>query len=77
MRCSTLSSIVLALCGIAKATYTTVDSRYNTTDTIRFKKFEDGELCNGGGAHYTGWADIGDRHLFYCMDYLLHLPSNL
>lgn len=48
------------------AAYSSVPSRYETSgDSIRYKKFADGTLCNGGTEHYTGWADIGDKHLFY------------
>lgn len=57
---------VLLIAARVEAVYTTVQSKYNKSNGIRIKEHADGDICNGGGKHLTGWADIGARHLFYC-----------
>ncbi|KAK2728895.1 carboxypeptidase y [Colletotrichum kahawae] len=46
--------------------YTTITSKFSDY-SIRVKTWhaDDGLLCDGGARHHTGWADIGDRHLFF------------
>lgn len=56
---------VLSIVAGIEAGYTTVQSKYNESHAIRIKEHADGEVCNGGGKHYTGWADVDARHLFY------------
>lgn len=60
-----LGGLLGTLVGTAYAAYDTIESRFNSNHSIRVKTLADGELCNGGGKHYAGWADMGDRHLFY------------
>jgi hypothetical protein len=74
-----LSSLWLCLCVLAivttiDAAYTTVQSKYNESNAIRIKEHVDGNICDGGGKHYTGWADIGARHLFYCETSIFSIP---
>lgn len=52
-----------------------MQSKYNESHAIRMKKHGDGEVCNGGGDHCTGWADVGEPHLFYC-DFALILSCD-
>ena len=61
-----LCFLVLAIAVGIEAGYKTVSSKYNESHAIRIKEHADGKVCNGGGKHYTGWADVGARHLFYC-----------
>ncbi|KAL0934110.1 carboxypeptidase y [Colletotrichum truncatum] len=46
--------------------YKTIASQFSN-HTIRVKSWsaDDTLLCSGGARHHTGWADIGDSHLFF------------
>ncbi|KAL1903421.1 hypothetical protein Sste5346_000047 [Sporothrix stenoceras] len=61
--------LLLALAFVASSTveasYQTIPSKFSPDNGVRVKKLSDGQLCNGGGDHYTGWLDIGRKHLFY------------
>ncbi|KUJ13683.1 alpha/beta-hydrolase [Mollisia scopiformis] len=70
-----LFSVTLLLTNIAEATYRTIKHPHNSNYEIRVKEHADGVLCNGGGKHFTGWADIGDRHLFYWYHPARHVPA--
>jgi cathepsin A (carboxypeptidase C) len=60
------SALLLLLAKSTVARYRTIKHPHNSSYAIRVKEHADGVLCNGGGKHFTGWADVGDRHLFYC-----------
>lgn len=55
------------VCQTVLAGYNTIPSKYSN-NSIRVKSWaaNDDSLCDGGAPHYTGWADIRDRHLFFC-----------
>jgi hypothetical protein len=58
-----LLSLVISECN---AGYEAINSIFDKSNSIRVKHFAEGELCDGGSAHHTGWVDIKDRHLFFC-----------
>lgn len=58
--------LLLLLAKRIDASYRTIKHPHNSNYAIRVKEHADGVLCNGGGKHFTGWADVGGRHLFYC-----------
>jgi len=49
------------------ALYETITSAFDASKSVRVKHFKEGELCDGGSAHHTGWADVKDRHIFFCV----------
>ncbi|PVH77468.1 alpha/beta-hydrolase [Cadophora sp. DSE1049] len=65
MRHLSLLPAIFCFFSDATASFLTVNSTYTTNDSIRYKEFADGELCDGGQKHYVGWADIDQRHIFY------------
>lgn len=64
----TASLLLLPVAAAAAASgYRTVNSTFGDY-AIRYKSWtaDDTKLCNGGSAHHAGWADMDDRHLFFC-----------
>ena len=53
--------------GTALSGYKTVNSSFSDY-SLRYKSWDadDTTLCNGGSKHHTGWADLDNRHLFFC-----------
>jgi cathepsin A (carboxypeptidase C) len=64
-------ALVLAAVGATKAApssgYKTVNSTFGA-DALRYKTWGADSTfpCNGGSRHHAGWADLDDRHLFFC-----------
>lgn len=64
-------ALALAAVGATTATsssgYKTVNSTFGA-DALRYKTWDaDSKFpCNGGSRHHAGWADLDDRHLFFC-----------
>ncbi|KAH6988556.1 Alpha/Beta hydrolase protein [Ilyonectria destructans] len=61
-----LACLVLTVAPALASSYKTVTSKFSS-NTVRFKSWaaDDVSVCHGGAAHHTGWADVGDRHLFF------------
>ena len=53
--------------GGCRAGYETINSTFDRSNSVRVKHFAEGELCDGGSAHHTGWVDIKDKHIFFCV----------
>jgi hypothetical protein len=61
-----LLSLLLLVAG-TEASFKVLKSRFDSNNAIRIKELPlDGDLCKTGRPSYSGWADIGPRHLFYC-----------
>lgn len=63
----TLVWLVVLWGAVSALPYVTVQSRFSD-NTVRYKTWEADEAwpCETGARHHTGWADIKDRHLFFC-----------
>lgn len=60
-------SSLLLLSAAVEATFRTVTSKYDSENAIRIKEHVAGnDVCDSERASYSGWADIGSRHIFYC-----------
>jgi cathepsin A (carboxypeptidase C) len=48
--------------------YKTINSTFGA-DALRYKTWDADSAfpCNGGSRHHAGWADLDDRHIFFCM----------
>ncbi|KAH7144244.1 Alpha/Beta hydrolase protein [Dactylonectria estremocensis] len=57
--------------------YKTIHSRFGD-NSLRVKSWPAGQtqLCPGAAAHHAGWADIGNRHLFFWYHEARHSPEN-
>jgi hypothetical protein len=63
------ASVYLALVSVGYSSltgYETHKSKFNASNQIRFRSHEPNTLCDGGVRSYSGWADIGKHHLFFC-----------
>lgn len=40
-------------------------SQYSEHHSIRIKQQQDDKLCNAHSKQYTGWLDVGSKHLFF------------
>lgn len=45
--------------------YQTFDLPGHPNHSIRIKEQTD-DLCDAGSKQYTGWFDVGGKHLFFC-----------
>lgn len=62
-----LLSSLLLLSAAVEATFRMATSKYDSENAIRIKGHAVGsDVCYSDRASYSGWADIGSRHIFYC-----------
>lgn len=45
--------------------FQTFSSQYSEHHSIRIKKVQNDTLCDAHSAQYTGWLDVGGKHLFF------------
>ncbi|KAM0425164.1 hypothetical protein ACHAPT_009481 [Fusarium lateritium] len=57
--------LILGLVSPASGEYTVLTSKYDSSHRISVKPHDGNVVCAGGIPNHSGWADIGQRHLFY------------